>query len=148
MPVNVCLRVTIMEDPGAAFPAKFPVPVNGVLTPATPMRAEFRRVVTAEAGVRAGGRGALRGVIMGGGNAGLENVSMLFDTIPFFSVLIRIMEDRLQPEVSSKAKLAALVLMTSRASSAKKAWASIHSFPFEGKLSFASSISISGVGDR
>ena len=67
---------------------------------------------TAEAGVRAGGRGPLRGVIMGGGKAGLEKVSTDLETRPFFSVLILIIEDRLQPEVSSNAKLAALVLRT------------------------------------
>lgn len=73
--------------------------------PATPIRAEFRLVVAvAEAGVRAGGLGALRGVIIGGGKAGFEKVSTDLDTRPFFSVRIRIIEDRLQPGVSSNAK--------------------------------------------
>ena len=50
--------------------------------PATPIRAEFLLVAEAEPGVFAGGLGALRGVIIGGGKAGFEKVSTDLETIP------------------------------------------------------------------
>ena len=70
IPVRVCRRVATPE-------LGVPPPVwSGGREPATPIRAEFRLVVAeAEAGVRAGGLGALRGVIIGGGKAGFEKVS-------------------------------------------------------------------------
>jgi len=97
IPVRVCRRVA---TPELGVPAQVR---SGGREPATPIRAEFRLVV-AEAGVCAGGLGALRGVIIGGGKAGFEKVSTDLDTRPFFSVRIRIIEDRLQPGVSSNAK--------------------------------------------
>lgn len=101
IPVRVCRRVATPEL-GVPPPAQV---WSGGREPATPIRAEFRLVVAeAEAGVRAGGLGALRGVIIGGGKAGFEKVSTDLDTRPFFSVRIRIIEDRLQPGVSSNAK--------------------------------------------
>ena len=70
IPVRVCRRVATPEL-GVPPPAW-----RGGREPATPIRAEFRLVVAvAEAGVRAGGLGALRGVIIGGGKAGFEKVS-------------------------------------------------------------------------
>lgn len=71
--------------------------------PAIPILAEVRLVVTAEAGVLAAGLGPLLGVIMGGGSAGFVKVSTFLDTRPLLSVRIRMIEDRLQPGVSSKA---------------------------------------------
>ena len=70
IPVRVCRRVPTPEL-GEPPPAQV---WSGGREPATPIRAEFRLVV-AEAGVCAGGLGALRGVIIGGGKAGLEKVS-------------------------------------------------------------------------
>ena len=70
IPVRVCRRVA---TPELGVP---PPEWSGGREPATPIRAEFRLVVAeAEAGVRAGGLGALRGVIIGGGKAGFEKVS-------------------------------------------------------------------------
>ena len=72
IPVRVCRRVATPEL-GVPPPAQV---WSGGREPATPIRAEFRLVVAeAEAGVRAGGLGALRGVIIGGGKAGFEKVS-------------------------------------------------------------------------
>lgn len=72
IPVRVCRRVATLEL-GVPPPAQVR---SGGREPATPIRAEFRLVVAeAEAGVRAGGLGALRGVINGGGKAGFEKVS-------------------------------------------------------------------------
>ena len=72
IPVRVCRRVA---TPELGVPPPAPV-WSGGREPATPIRAEFRLVVAeAEAGVRAGGLGALRGVIIGGGKAGFEKVS-------------------------------------------------------------------------
>ena len=88
IPVKVCLLVTLLAKD----------------FPATPIRAEVLRVVVADAGVLAGGLGTLRGVWMGGGNAGLVNVSTDLETRPFFSVRIRMIEDLLHPDVSSNAK--------------------------------------------
>ena len=93
IPVKVCLLVTI-------------VPLAKDL-PATPILAEVLRVELAtvqDAGVLAGGLGTLRGVWIGGGNAGLVKVSTDLETSPFFSVRIRMMDDRLHPDVSSNAK--------------------------------------------
>ena len=75
--------------------------------PATPIRAEVRRVevvAIADAGVLAGGLGTLRGVFNGGGKAGLVKVSTDLETSPFFSVLILMIDDLLHPDVSSNAK--------------------------------------------
>ena len=104
IPVNVCRRVT--TPPVALGVPLLPVRKGGREDPATPILAEFRLVADeqADAGVRAGGLGALRGVIIGGGKAGLEKVSTDLETMPFFSVRIRMMEERLQPGVSSNAK--------------------------------------------
>lgn len=99
IPVRVCRRLATPVL-GVLPPAQV---WSGGREPATPIRAEFRLVV-ADAGVCAGGLGALRGVIIGGGKAGFEKVSTDLDTRPFFSVRIRIIEDRLQPGVSSNAK--------------------------------------------
>ena len=55
---------------------------GGGREPATPIRAEFLLVADAEPGVLAGGLGALRGVIIGGGRAGLEKVSTDLETRP------------------------------------------------------------------
>ena len=93
IPVKVCLLVTI-------------VPLAKDL-PATPILAEVLRVelvTVQDAGVLAGGLGTLRGVWIGGGNAGLVKVSTDLETSPFFSVRIRMMDDRLHPDVSSNAK--------------------------------------------
>ena len=105
IPVNVCRRVTTPPEV-LGVPAPLPVRKGGRADPATPILAEFRLVADeqADAGVRAGGLGALRGVIIGGGKAGLEKVSTDLETMPFFSVRIRMMEERLQPGVSSNAK--------------------------------------------
>ena len=70
IPVRVCRRVA---TPELGVPPAAQV-WRGWREPATPIRAEFRLVV-AEAGVHAGGLGALRGVIIGGGKAGFEKVS-------------------------------------------------------------------------
>ena len=83
IPVNVCRRVT--TPPVALGVPLLPVRKGGREDPATPILAEFRLVADdehADAGVRAGGRGALRGVIIGGGKAGLEKVSTDLETIP------------------------------------------------------------------
>ena len=93
IPVKVCLLVTI-------------VPLAKDL-PATPILAEVLRVelvTVQDAGVLAGGLGTLRGVWIGGGNAGLVKVSTDLETSPFFSVRIRMIDDRLHPDVSSNAK--------------------------------------------
>ena len=93
IPVKVCLLVTI-------------VPLAKDL-PATPILAEVLRVelvTVQDAGVLAGGLGTLRGVWIGGGNAGLVKVSTDLETSPFFSVRIRMMDERLHPDVSSNAK--------------------------------------------
>ena len=105
IPVNVCRRVTTPPPVALGVPL-LPVRKGGREDPATPILAEFRLVADeqADAGVRAGGLGALRGVIIGGGKAGLEKVSTDLETMPFFSVRIRMMEERLQPGVSSNAK--------------------------------------------
>ena len=114
IPVNVCLLVTI------------PVPFDGVLPklngfvknykishvqeshkPAIPIRAEVRLVTfetgIADEGVLAGVLIPRLGVIIGGGNAGLVNVSTFRETIPLFSVRILMIEDLLHPGVSSNA---------------------------------------------
>lgn len=94
IPVKVCLLVTI------------PVPFDGVL-PAIPIRAEVRLVTfetgIADEGVFAGVLIPRLGVIIGGGNAGLVNVSTFRETIPLFSVRILMIEDLLHPGVSSNA---------------------------------------------
>ena len=85
IPVNVCRRVTTPPEVLGVPPAPLPVRKGGRADPATPILAEFRLVADdehADAGVRAGGRGALRGVIIGGGKAGLEKVSTDLETIP------------------------------------------------------------------
>ena len=115
IPVKVCLLVTI------------PVPFDGVLPklndfvkknykishvqeshkPAIPIRAEVRLVTfetgIADEGVFAGVLIPRLGVIIGGGNAGLVNVSTFLETIPLFSVRILMIEDLLHPGVSSNA---------------------------------------------
>ena len=94
IPVKVCLLVTIV--------------LLAKDLPATPILAEVLRVelviTVQDAGVLAGGLGTLRGVWIGGGNAGLVKVSTDLETSPFFSVRIRMMDDLLHPEVSSNAK--------------------------------------------
>ena len=93
IPVKVCLLVTI-------------VPLAKDL-PATPILAEVLRVelvTVQDAGVLAGGLGTLRGVWIGGGNAGLVKVSTDLETSPFFSVRILMIDDLLHPDVSSNAK--------------------------------------------
>jgi hypothetical protein len=89
IPVKVCRRV-------AAVDATVPWATVGNRTAvATPIRAETRRVVGVT-GVRciSGGRDGVTVAFI----AGLVNVSTDFETIPFFSFLILMMEDLLQPE--------------------------------------------------
>ena len=75
--------------------------------PAIPIRAEVRLVTfetgIADEGVFAGVLIPRLGVIIGGGNAGLVNVSTFRETIPLFSVRILMIEDLLHPGVSSNA---------------------------------------------